>query len=172
MGTRCAAHGSRSNGTDEGRDEVTSTASPRGNPGTSTNSTARPTNGTRPSIGELVGSLSEKLSQLIRDEIRLAKAELAEKAKHAAIGIGLMAVAAMLGFFAVAVLIASAILGLANAVDAWLAALIVGLVLLIVAAVLVVVGKKALDRGTPPVPELAQASIKADVAAVKEGLSS
>ena len=73
---------------------------------------------------------------------------------------------------AVAVLIATAILGLAQAVAAWLAALIIGVVLLIITAVLVLLGKKALERGLPPVPELAQASIKADVAAVKEGLGS
>lgn len=150
---------------------MTSTESPRGNPGTSGYSTAGPTAANRPSIGELVSNLSEKLSQLIRDEIRLAKAELAEKAKHAAIGAGLMAGAALLGFFALAVLIATAILGLATVVDAWLAALIVGVVLLIIAVVLVLLGKKSIERGVPPVPELAQASIKADVAAVKEGLS-
>ena len=148
---------------------MTSTPS---NPGPSSYRTPGPTTATRPSIGELVSSLSEKLSQLIRDEIRLAKAELAEKAKHAAIGAGLMAGAALLGFFALAVLITTAILGLAEAVDAWLAALIVGVVLLIITAVLALLGKKALEQGVPPVPELAQASIKADVAAVKEGLSS
>lgn len=125
----------------------------------------------RPTIGELVSTLSEKLSQLVRDEIRLAKAELAEKAKHAAIGAGLLAGAAFLGFFGFAVLIATAVLGLANAVDAWLAALIVAVVLLALTAVLALLGKRALSQGVPPVPELAQASIKADVAAVKEGLS-
>ena len=126
----------------------------------------------RPSIGELVSTLSEKLSLLIRDEIRLAKAELAVKAKHAGTGAGLIAVAAFLGFFAFAVLIATAILGLANAVDPWLAALIVAVVLLALAATFAVLGKKALEQGSPPVPERTQASIKADVAAVKEGLQS
>ncbi|WP_255491723.1 MULTISPECIES: phage holin family protein [unclassified Actinotalea] len=126
----------------------------------------------RPSIGELVSTLSEKVSQLVRDEIRLAKAELAAKAKHAGTGAGLFAAAALLGFFGLAALITTAILGLANVVEPWLAALIVGVVLLIVAGLLALVGKKALDKGMPPAPERTQASIKADVAAVKEGLHS
>ncbi|WP_199424378.1 phage holin family protein [Actinotalea solisilvae] len=126
----------------------------------------------RPSIGELVSSLSEKLSQLIRDEIRLAKAELAIKAKHAGVGIGLFGAAAFLGFFGFAALVTTAILGLAHAVPAWLAALIVAVVLLLVAGILGAVGKRALDQSKPPGPERAQASIKADVAAVKEGLHS
>ncbi|WP_024285997.1 phage holin family protein [Cellulomonas sp. KRMCY2] len=129
-------------------------------------------NDARPSIGELVSTLSEKLSQLIRDEIRLAKAEMTEKAKHAAIGGGLFAGAAFLGFFAFATLIATAVLGLANAVPAWLAALIVTVILLVVAGVMVAVGKRSLDQGSPPMPERAQASIKADVEALKEGLTS
>ena len=98
----------------EGRGEVTSTQ-------TSGRTEARP------SIGELVSTLSEKLSTLIRDEIQLAKLELAEKAKHAGTGIGLFVVAGVLAFFGLGVLITTAILGLANAVPAWLAALIVAL---------------------------------------------
>ncbi|WP_372594036.1 phage holin family protein [Actinotalea sp.] len=124
----------------------------------------------RPSIGELVSSLSEQLSQLLRNEIRLAKAEMADKAKHAGIGIGLFVAAAALAFFGLGTLIATAILGLANAVAPWLAALIVTLVIFVLAGVLVLIGKKTLDRGVPPVPAKAQESVMADVAAVKEGL--
>ena len=127
----------------------------------------------RPSIGELVSTLSEKMSQLVRDEIALAKLELAEKAKHAGIGAALFAVAGLLGLFALGVLITTAILGIIEAgLAPWLAALIVAVALLVIAAILAAAGKKALDKGTPPVPERAQASIKADVAAVKEGLHS
>lgn len=143
-------------GADEGRDEVT-TSSQR-------------TDG-RTSIGELVSVLSEKLSALIRDEIRLAKAEMAEKAKNAGIGIGLFAGAGVLAFWATGVLIATIILGIAEALPAWLAALIVFVGTLLVIAVLLLLGKKSLEKGTPPVPERAQASIKADVEAVREGLA-
>ena len=126
----------------------------------------------RPSIGELVSTLSEKLSALIRDEIRLAKAEIAEKARNAGIGIGLFVGAGVFAFFGFAVLIATAVLGLAEAMPAWLAALIVAVLLLGLAAAMIAIGKKSLDKGTPPTPERAQASIKADIAAVREGLSS
>ncbi len=88
---------------------------------------------TKPSIGELVSLLSEKTSQLVKDEIRLAKAEMADKAKHAGAGIGMFVGAGLFAFFALATLIACAVLGLANAVPAWLAALIVAVVLLLIA---------------------------------------
>lgn len=123
---------------------------------------------TKPSIGELVSLLSEKTSQLIKDEIRLAKAELADKAKHAGAGIGMFVGAGLFAFFALGTLVACAVLGLANAVPAWLAALIVAVVLLLVAAALGLAGKKMLDGASGPVQ--AAESIKADVAAVKEGL--
>ncbi len=126
----------------------------------------------RPSLGELVQNLSEKLSQLIRDEIQLARTELAAKAKHAGLGIGLFAAAGFLAFFAFATLVATAVLGLANAVPAWLAALIVAVLLLVLAGVLGLVGKKALERGMPPTPERAQESVKQDIQAVKEGFGS
>jgi hypothetical protein len=124
----------------------------------------------KPSIGELVALLSEKISELVRQEIELAKAELADRAKNAGTGIGLFAGAAFFGIFSFGTLVAAAVLGLANAVPAWLAALIVSLALLAIAGVLVLVGKKQLDKNDSSKPRLAQASVKADVAAVKEGL--
>lgn len=126
----------------------------------------------RPSIGELVSALTEKLSLLIRSEIQLAKAELSEKAKHSATGIGLFAGAAFLGFFAFAVLITTIILGIAEALPAWLAALIVFVVLAIGAAILALAGRKEVQQGMPPGPERAQQNLKLDVQAVKEGLQS
>lgn len=126
---------------------------------------------TKPSIGELVSLLSEKTSQLVRAEIELAKAEMADKAKHAGAGIGLFVGAALFAFFAFGTLVATAVLGLSNALPAWLAALIVAILLLLIAGILGYVGKLMLDKGNPPTPTLAQESIKADVAAVKEGLT-
>ena len=125
----------------------------------------------RPSIGELVSTLSEKMSSLIRSEIALAKAEMAEKAKNAGIGIGLFVGAGVLAFWGTGLLIATVVLGIAEGLPAWLAALIVTLAVFGLVALLVLLGKKALERGTPPVPEKAQASIKADVDALKQGLA-
>lgn len=131
-----------------------------------------PGSGERPSVGELFSRLSEQSSQLVRAEIELAKAELTQKLKASAIGIGLFAAAGLLAFFAFAVLITTAILGLAEAVPAWLAALIIAVALLIVVAVLALVGKKSLDKGMPPKPERATENVKQDVTAIKEGLHS
>lgn len=125
----------------------------------------------RPSIGELVSTLSEKMSTLIRSEIALAKAEMAEKAKHAGVGLGLFAGAAVLAFWGTGLLIATIVLGIAEGLPAWLAALIVTVLVFAVAGALAVIGKKQLERGTPPVPQKAQTSIKADVEAVKQGLA-
>lgn len=125
----------------------------------------------RPSIAELVATLSEKMSALVRAEIALAKAEMADKAKHAGIGIGLFVGAGVLAFWGTGVLIATIVLGIAEGLPAWLAALIVTVVVFGVAGVLIVIGKKSLDRGTPPVPVKARASIKADVDALKQGLA-
>lgn len=158
----------RTDGVTKGVIEVASTAGTDAGAGPGT--TGSP--GSRPTVGELVGTLAEHLSTLIRNEIRLAKAEMAQKAVAAGVGIGLFVTAGLLALYAIAVLLAAAVLGLANAVPAWLAALIVGVVLLLVVGVLALLGKKALERSTPPVPERAQASIKADIEAVKEGLGS
>ena len=120
-----------------------------------------------PTIGALVHDLSQQLPELIRSELRLAQAEMAEKGKRAGIGIGAFSAAGLLAFFALATLIATAILGLAHAVDDWLAALIVGVVLLAVAGAAALVGKKQVSEATPPQPERAVAGIKEDIETVK-----
>lgn len=131
---------------------------------------APPAGGPDPSIGELASQLSEQVSRLVRDEIALAMAETKERGKKLGIGAGLFGGTAVLGWFAIGVLISAAILGLATAVDAWLAALIVGVVLLLIAGVLALVGKKDLQQGAPPVPTEAISSVQKDVDAVREAV--
>lgn len=123
-------------------------------------------------MGELFSRLSEQSSRLVHAEIELAKAELAQKAKASAIGIGLFAGAGLFAFFAFAVLVTTAILGLANAVPAWLAALIIAVLLLALTAVLALLGKRSLDSGMPRTPERARENVKQDVQAIKKGLHS
>ncbi|MFI2754149.1 phage holin family protein [Cellulomonas sp. P22] len=125
----------------------------------------------RRSIGKLVGQLSEQGARLVRAEIDLAKAEMAATAKKAGVGIGLLVGAGFFGFFAFATLVATAVLGLANAVDAWLAALIIAVVLLVITAILALLGKNKLQSGTPPV-ESTKENLKLDVDAVKGGMHS
>lgn len=118
-------------------------------------------------LGALVHQLSQQIPDLIRSEIRLAQAEVAEKGKRAGVGLGMFSVAGLLAFFAVATFIATAILGLAHAVDAWLAALIVAVVLLAGAAAVGLMGKNKVAEATPAAPERAIKGIKDDVATVK-----
>jgi uncharacterized membrane protein YqjE len=120
------------------------------------------------SLGELVQQLSSQTSALVRQEIRLAQLELQEKGKRAGIGAGLFGGAGVVALFGVGTLIAAAVLALATAVDAWLAALIVAAVLLLVAGVLALGGRKQVDRAAPPVPEQAVESVQRDVEEVKE----
>ena len=118
-------------------------------------------------LGALVHQLSEQIPELIRSEIRLAQAEVAEKGKRAGVGIGMFSVAGLLAFFAVATFVTTAILALAQVVDAWLAALIVGVVLLAGAAVAGLAGKNKVAEATPAAPERAIQGLKDDIATVK-----
>ena len=121
------------------------------------------------STGELVSKLSQEVSELIRDELRLAQVEVAVKAKKAGVGVGLLGTAGIIALYGVAVLIATVILALALVLDAWLAALIVGVVLMAIAGVAGLLGKNRVAEAAPPVPSDAIESVKKDVAAVKEG---
>jgi hypothetical protein len=123
------------------------------------------------SLGELSQELSEQTAELVRREIALATAELKEKGRHAGLGIGLFGGAGLVSAYAVGALVAAAILGLAELMAGWLAALVVGVLLLAIAAGSALAGRSEVERATPPVPERAQDSVKADVEAVKESVS-
>jgi MFS family permease len=115
------------------------------------------------SLAELLKQLSEQSSRLARQEVELAKAELASKGKRAGIGAGMFGGAGVFGFYGLGALVAAAILALATAVTAWLAALIVAVLLAAVAGVLALQGKAKVQQATPPVPEEATESVKEDV---------
>ena len=118
-------------------------------------------------LGALVHQLSQQIPELIRSEMRLAQAEVAQKGKRAGVGLGMFSVAGLLAFFALAALVTTAILGLANVVDAWLAALIVAIVLLAAAAVAGLVGKNKVAEAAPAAPDRAIQGLKEDIATVK-----
>jgi uncharacterized membrane protein YqjE len=119
-------------------------------------------------VGDLVQQLSQQTAALVRQEMRLAQAEMQEKGKRAGIGVGMFGGAGIVALYGVGVLIAMAILLIATAVEPWIAALIVGVVLLAVAGVLALLGRKQVDRATPPKPEDAMESVQRDVQHVKE----
>jgi uncharacterized membrane protein YqjE len=118
-------------------------------------------------LGALVHQLTQQVPELIRSEMRLAQAEVAQKGKRAGVGIGMFSVAGLLAFFAFGCLVATAILALALVVDAWLAALVVALVLVAAAAVAGLVGRNKVAEAAPPAPERAIEGLKEDIATVK-----
>ena len=120
------------------------------------------------SLGELVKQLSEQSSELARKEVELAKAEMTLKAKRLGLGAGVFGGAGFLGIFAFAALTAALILLIATTVDPWLAALIVAAAYAAVAGVLALVGKRQVEEATPPLPEQAMDSAKADVEEAKQ----
>lgn len=119
-------------------------------------------------VAELVNNLSRQMSELVRQELRLAVAELQNKGKHAGIGLGLFSGAGLLAFFGGACLIATVILALALAMPDWLAALVVTLVLFAAAGVVALLGRKQVQQATPPKPERAMDNVPRDVQAVKQ----
>jgi uncharacterized membrane protein YqjE len=120
------------------------------------------------STGELVRELSELVSVLVRDELKLAQVEMADKGKQAATGAGLLGGGGLIAIYGVGCLIACAVIAISGAVSAWLSALIVGGALLAAAAVAAWSGKGRLQKAIPPVPARAAAGIKTDIEEIKE----
>jgi hypothetical protein len=119
------------------------------------------------SVGELVNQLSQQTSTLVRQELRLAQTELQEKGKRVGIGAGMFGGAGLAALYGVGALVAAAIIGIGTLLEPWIAAVIVGVVLLAVAGVLALSGRKQVERGTPPLPEQAIESAKRDVDEIK-----
>ena len=120
-----------------------------------------------PTLGALVNQLTTQLPELIRSELRLAQAEVAQKGKRAGVGIGMFSAAGLLAFFGLATLIATAVLALALVLPGWLSALIVAVLLLAGAGVLAMMGKTKVDEATPLAPEKAVEGVREDIATVK-----
>jgi len=119
-------------------------------------------------VGDLVQRASQQLSELVRDEMRLAQAEMTEKGKRFGKGGGLFGGAGLIGVLTLQALVATAIAALSLAVDIWVAALIVTGVLAAVTALMAALGKKQISRASPPTPERTMNSVKSDVAEIKE----
>ncbi|MEV6909017.1 phage holin family protein [Amycolatopsis sp. NPDC051071] len=124
------------------------------------------------SVGELVSDLSDEVKRLVRDEMRLAAVELRGKGKRMGIGAGLFGAAGLFALFGLATLIAAVVLALALVMPAWLAAVVTGAALLLIAGISALVGKKEVASATPPVPEEAIEGVRKDVDTVKRGVRS
>ena len=123
-------------------------------------------------IGELLKELSNQTTTLVRQELELAKAEMAEKGKQAGLGVGMFGGAGLFGLLALGALTACLIAALATGMEVWLAALIVAVVYGGVAGALALIGRQKTREATPPAPEQAIESTKEDVQWAKSQLRS
>jgi hypothetical protein len=123
-------------------------------------------------MGELFKQLSDDLSTLVRQELKLAQAEMTEKGKQAGIGVGMFGGAGIVGLLALGTLTACLVAALATGMDVWLAALIVTVVYGALAGGLALIAKNRVTEATPPVPEQTVETVKEDVQWAKTQLPS
>ena len=114
-------------------------------------------------IGELLKQLSQETTTLVRQELELAKAEMAEKGKRAGVGAGMFGGAGVAVLLALIALSGALVAALDTAMPTWLAALIVGLVWAAVAGVLALQGRQRVQQATPPAPQQTVDTVKEDV---------
>ncbi len=119
-------------------------------------------------VGDLVQRASQQLSQLVRDEMRLAQAEMTEKGRRFGKGGGLFGGAGLMGVLTLQALAATVIAALSLTLDVWAAALIVTGVLAAVTALMAALGKRQVRKASPPTLQRTVDSVKADVAEIKE----
>jgi uncharacterized membrane protein YqjE len=122
------------------------------------------------SVADLVRRASEDMSRLVRAELALAKVELTGKARNAGVGAGLLGTAAVTAAYGLGVLVIAATVALALVWPAWLAALVMGVVLLAVAWFMSKVGVSRIKRAAPPAPLEAMQSVQADAETVKAAM--
>ena len=122
------------------------------------------------SLRELFRRLGQETSGLVRLEVELAKAELAEKGKVAGVGAGLLGGAGAAALCALGALTACLILALAEVMPGAVAAIIVTILWALVAGALALVGRERLREIPPLAPKQAQEGLKEDVRVARESL--
>jgi uncharacterized membrane protein YqjE len=115
------------------------------------------------STGDLVKQLTQQVSTLVRQEVELAKVEMADKGKKAGVGIGMFGGAGVAALLGLGALTAFLILVLDLAMPAWAAALIVGVIWAAVAGVFALQGREKVKEVGTPLPEETTESVKEDV---------
>lgn len=123
-------------------------------------------------VGELLKELSSQTTTLVRQELELAKAEMAEKGKQAGLGAGMFGGAGLFGLLALGALTACLIAALATGMQVWLAALVIAAVYAAAGAILALLGRQKTREATPPAPEQAIESTKEDIQWAKNQVKS
>lgn len=124
-----------------------------------------------PSLGELFSELTRETTDLVRQEVDLAKTELSAKASRVGRDVGYLAIGGVVAYIGALCLVATVILALIQlGVTPWLSALLVGIVIAAIGAVLVWNGLEALKR-TNLVPEQTLETLKGDAEWTKHQMS-
>lgn len=118
-------------------------------------------------LSELLRDLVDQLSSIIRHEIGLARAEMAEKAGQAGSGVTMLALALILGIGAVVILLGAGVAALSEVMEPWASALVVGGAAALVAALMAAKGKSNL-KPRNLAPSRTMHSMQADTRLVKE----
>ena len=119
-------------------------------------------------IGDVLNTVKEEGSNLVSQELRLAKAEMSGKAKDVGIGAGMFGGAGYMASIAGIALMLTVLYALGEAMDLWLAALITTVLFGAIAAVLALSAKKKIQQAGPPIPEQTVESVKQTIQTVKE----
>jgi hypothetical protein len=133
----------------------------------------RPPGSAEKSLGEIVADITQKLQLLVREEIELAKTEVASKVKKLGTGIG-MASAALVTLMYFSIFLLFGLAYLLNDLfnweqgSVWAGFLVVAGVFLLLTIVLVLFGIRLIKKGSPPAPEMAIEEAKATRAVLEE----
>jgi Putative Actinobacterial Holin-X, holin superfamily III len=119
------------------------------------------------SLGELFSELAGETGTLIRHEVALAQTELTQKAIKVGYNIGFLVIGSVIGFAGLLAVLTAIIVILANFIPLWLSALLVGIGLAILAAVMISSGLKMLKE-TNFVPQQTVETIKEDAQWLKK----
>lgn len=119
------------------------------------------------SLGALFNDLTKEVSDLIHEEIALARVEMTDKAKKLGSAGAMLGVAALVGLLALGTLTAAIVLALANVLAPWLAALIVAAVYAIAAGIVGLIGYRRMREAGKPLPEQTIESVKEDISWAK-----
>lgn len=122
------------------------------------------------SLGELFSDLATETSNLVKQEVSLAQAELTEKAITVGKDVGFLVVGGAVGYAALLALIAALIIGLSYFIPAWIAALLVGLVVSVVAYLLIASALASLKK-TTLAPRQTVETLKEDAKWLKDQVS-
>ncbi|MDQ3322954.1 MAG: phage holin family protein [Acidobacteriota bacterium] len=122
------------------------------------------------SLGDLFSELATETSNLVKQEVALAQVELTQKAVKVGTNVGYLVVGGAIGYAALLAFITALIIGLSYVLPAWAAALIVGIVVAIVAAVMIMSALSAL-KNIELTPTQTVETIKEDAQWLKDQVS-